>query len=108
SENFWVSQMGMRARQKHINSNLIWLCLLFGFLLVIPIVLSPRVLAVSAADQISQNPVNGRGPQVAERPTSAPVTYHYGPIQDSQNIYAIFWLPSGDHFESSGNGSHFD
>ncbi|MDA4110990.1 MAG: EXORDIUM family protein, partial [Thaumarchaeota archaeon] len=42
------------------------------------------------------------------QPSTAPLTYHQGPIQNYQNVYAIFWLPSGSHFELSGNDSKFE
>src|SRR5579864_7950841 len=99
----------MRWQRNQISAKLIWLCLLFGFLLIVPIVVSERGFTFSAAGQTTpQNSPGTIAPYIDNAPTSAPLTYHYGPIQDSQNIYAIFWLPSGDHFETSGNDLNFE
>ena len=97
----------MRFHEKKVTANLVWLFLLFGFLLVFPLVSSKAQTAYASGSSPSQPLSNQYAAQnVVNAPTSAPLTYHFGPIQDSQNIYAIFWLPSGDHYE--GNDSHFE
>src|SRR5579872_6978783 len=95
----------MRFQQKKVSTNLFWLCLLFGFLLIFPLVSSRAQTTFAVSQALSSR---AAGQNVVNAPTSAPLTYHFGPIQDSQNIYAIFWLPSGDHFEPGGNDSHFE
>jgi hypothetical protein len=40
--------------------------------------------------------------------SSAPVTYHGGQVQDEQNAYAIFWLPSGYTYDPTGSNSNYE
>ncbi|MGI8549836.1 MAG: hypothetical protein ACR2PL_03405, partial [Dehalococcoidia bacterium] len=31
------------------------------------------------------------------------MTYHNGPVMPAANVYVVFWLPSGQHFEPAPN-----
>ena len=74
---------------------------------------APSTLSSSTQLQArSETPLpSTRGDQSALNlagPSSSPVTYNGGPIQVQQNIYLIFWLPAGQHFEPSGNDTNFE
>lgn len=74
---------------------------------------SSNTQSVSQAVQtVSQRSESRRevasSPATSENPSSSPVTYHGGPIQVQENVYLIFWLPTGQHFEPSGNDSNFE
>ena len=39
--------------------------------------------------------------------TSDSMTYHGGPVIGASTTYTIFWLPSGAHFEASGDDTRY-
>ena len=106
-----------------------WLIILLTFLLVVPALglaqFRTSAASPSAYEQTPHytNPESTFSPGVrtiaAESSDSSsqtaqsdipisPVTYHGGPVQLTQYVYAIFWLPTGYHFEPSGNDSEFE
>jgi len=103
------------------------LSVLFGILLGVSLALPTGAFAASA------DPVPGANPPISLtvgkmhfQPTvtlarqfaeSAPavcspyysgfcsnLTYHSGPVMNVPNVYLIFWLPTGDHFETDATG----
>ena len=107
----------------------IWLIFLLTLFLIVPAFGLGQLRAAassSTSNHISQNPKNSQAlisssllqtpakqkssaiSSTAAPATSAPLTFHGGPIQHTQNIYAIFWLPAGDHFEPTGSDTGFE
>jgi hypothetical protein len=56
----------------------------------------------SRRSALARRTTSGASTQPAD--SSENVTYHGGPVLKSPALYAIFWLPNGDHFEPAGVG----
>jgi len=88
-------------------SLIVWLLILFAvFLFVGPLLASGQLRSAVAS---STNASSHSSTSVQAAPVDgSPLTYHGGPVQHIQYVYAIFWLPVGQHYELVGNDSKFE
>ena len=106
--------------------SLIWLAIILGVFLILPALSLGQFRSVSSFST-PQNWVsspnkpslaNSLLPQYAftlnSQPSqnqpigTSPVTYHGGPVEHEEYVYAIFWLPVGYHYEPSGSDALFE
>ncbi len=118
--------VAMRLRPKPRFPALIWLIILLGLFLVVPALSQgqlrssamnlvtgqkelslkgPLVKVISAVQSVAPL-VSANSPASASPTSTAPLTYHGGPVQQVQYAYAIFWLPAGYHYDI--NDSQFE
>jgi hypothetical protein len=68
-------------------------------------------LTLSISNSSVRAPVSGLGHSMHSKQVTTfsssqpPLVYHDGPVMHNPTAYAIFWLPSGFHFENGTNGN---
>jgi hypothetical protein len=88
-------------RFDHNPRMIFWLIILLALFLIVP--------AISQVKSSSASTFQQKGtPSQAQPAGTSPLTYHGGPVENRQYAFAIFWLPSGQHFEPVGNDSRFE
>ncbi len=60
------------------------------------------------SEGVAKNDHGIPSPASSADPSASAVTYQGGPIQLQQNVYLIFWLPSGQHYEPTGSDTFYE